>query len=99
MSYARRNRMFQSMRISPHIKVIHYVGVPLAFQVSSDIGGRFCDLLEYGPNDGLTPVSDELTSNGIIVADLGLDHYYRDPDIDKKTLTLARMTASILSNN
>lgn len=98
MSYARRNEMFQSMHISPHIKIIHYVGLPLAFQVSSEIEGRFCDLFEYGPNDGLTPVADELTSNGIIIADLGLDHYYRDPEIDRKTLTLARMTASVLEH-
>jgi hypothetical protein len=96
IGYAKRNETFQSLRVSPHIKVIHYIGVPLAFQVSSEIKGRFCDLLEYGPNDGLTPVADELTSNGIIIAGLGLDHYYRDPEIDRKTLTLARMTASIL---
>jgi uncharacterized protein YkvS len=96
MSYARRNSTYHSLRVPPHIKVVHYVGVPLLHQVSSEIEGRFCDLLEYGPNDGLTPVADELTSNGIIIAELGLDHYYRDLHIDRKTLALARMTASIL---
>jgi hypothetical protein len=96
IGYAKRNETFQSLRVSPHIKVIHYVGVPLAHQVSSEIEGRFCDMLEYGPNDGLTPVADELTPNGLIIADLGLDHYYRDPEIDRKTFALARMTASLL---
>jgi hypothetical protein len=34
-------------------------------------------------------LADELVPGGIAVTDVGLDHYYRDPAIDLKTLALA----------
>jgi len=89
MSYIKRSESFKEMHFPEHIKIIHFVGTPLATQISKEIKGRFCSMIKLGPNDGLTPIADEITKQGIIISELGLDHYYRDKDIDKKTLALA----------
>jgi len=41
-----------------------------------------------GPNDGLTLLADELTEQGLVVTEVGLDHYFRAPDIDLRTVAL-----------
>ena len=62
-------------------------------QVEKRIRSHYCSISEFGPNDGITPLADEVTENGIVVTELGLDHYYKSPDIDKKTIALALMVA------
>lgn len=99
LSYQKRNETFPAVTLPPHIKVIHYVGVPLASHVTADIEDRFCDLLEFGPNDGLTPVADVITPHAVILPEAGLDHYFRDPHIDRKTVALAQLTAHLLEQN
>jgi hypothetical protein len=42
-----------------------------------------------GPNDGSTLLADELVPGGIVVTNIGLDHYYKDPIIELKTIALA----------
>jgi len=64
------------------------VGAPLSGQVPPWTIGRYTVLRPHGPNDGLTLLSDELVAGGIVVTDLGLDHYYQDPAIDLKTIAL-----------
>ena len=54
-----------------------------------DRRGRYEQLLPYGPNDGLTLLADELIPGGKAVLEIGLDHYYRDPEIDLNALALA----------
>lgn len=95
ISYERRKLDFESLNIPKNIKTIHFVGAPLASKIGDEIKSRYCSLLKYGPNDGLTPLADEVTKNGMIVSEIGLDHYYRDPEIDKKTLALALAAVSI----
>jgi hypothetical protein len=97
LSYQRRNEDFKQLIFPKHLKIIQLVGVPLATQISKEIKSRYFSMIYLGPNDGLTPLADELIENGIIVSELGLDHYFRDPHIDKKTLALA--LAAISDNN
>ena len=49
-----------------------------------------------GPNDGLTTLTDELTSQGIVITELGLDHYYSDPRIDQKAIALLHTALQII---
>ena len=93
ISHERRQKDFQNLHFPKHLNIIHFVGVPLTSQVHDRIKGRYCSLhKEFGPNDGLTSITDELTTNGIVISELGLDHYFKDDDIDKKTLALACLT-------
>ena len=43
---------------------------------------------KLGPNDGMTLLADQLVPGGIVITDVGLDHYYLDPEIDLKTFAL-----------
>jgi hypothetical protein len=51
-----------------------------------------------GPNDGLTPLIDVLAHGGRTIVQVGLDHYYRDPELDLKTVALALTVASELGS-
>jgi hypothetical protein len=89
MSYKKRSEDFKSFVFPDHLRIIHFVGAPLSTEISKEIKGRYCSMKELRPNDGITPIADEITENGIVISELGLDHYFRDNDIDKKTLALA----------
>jgi len=89
MSTAVRNAVFGRLKFPPHILMLQYVGAPLSGHIVSSTKSRYDALRPLGPNDGLTLLADELIPGGIAVTDVGLDHYYRDPVIERKTLALA----------
>lgn len=94
-----RNRpRFASLNIPQHIMMVQYIGVPLSGQVARDVHGRYRELSRYGPNDGLTTLADQLIPGGHVIVDLGLDHFFRDPDIDLKTLAFANLITAFLSS-
>lgn len=93
VSYAKREPEFGGFVFPEHLMRVHFVGAPLSAQVEKRIRGNYCSIREFGPNDGITPLADEVSAGGIIVSELGLDHYYRSPDIDKKTIALALTVA------
>ncbi|MBM9501124.1 hypothetical protein JWG44_12760 [Leptospira sp. 201903071] len=75
------------------IRVIHFQGVLLESQVSDKIRSRYKILKPYGPNDGLTLTIDSIIPDGIVITEIGLDHYFQDPEIDIKTAALALLAA------
>ncbi len=90
MSYKKRADEWRDWHFSPHILRLHFIGAPLATHISGDIRSRYCSLIKnFGPNDGLTTLTDQITEGGIVVSELGLDHYYKDENIDTKTVALA----------
>lgn len=90
MSYKKRADEWTQWHFSPTLLRVHFVGAPLATQIHSDIRRRYCSLIKnFGPNDGLTTLTDQLTEGGVVVSELGLDHYYKDENIDRKTVALA----------
>ena len=92
ISFNYRKETFKALQFPKHIQRIHYVGIPLSESIGEKIKKRHQSLIkDYGPNDGLTPIAEELTEGGIVIAELGLDHYFQDPQIDQKTLALALM--------
>ena len=95
MSYKKRKEIFNELKFPENIKIINFVGAPLATKIDKEIRSRYCAMISLGPNDGLTPLADEVTDNGIIISEIGLDHYFKDENIDKKTLALAMVAAKI----
>jgi hypothetical protein len=79
-----------------HIFVLQFVGAPLSGDIANDVRDRYIELRKYGPNDGLTLLADELVPRGITVIEPGLDHFYRDPEIDLKSMALANIVADEL---
>ena len=94
MSYSYRQKEFEQLSFPKHIKIIHFVGIPWSTGITKETKSRFCKMFDLGPNDGITPIADEVTKHGIVISELGLDHYYRDKNIDKKTLALAILASS-----
>lgn len=99
VSYERRSEEFTNFNFPVHIKRVHFVGAPLATQIHKRIKSNYCSIKEFGPNDGITPLADEVSDGGIIVSELGFDHYYKHPEIDKKTIALALTVAKIHNKN
>lgn len=75
--------------LPPDIIVMNYVGIPLSGQVTERARLGYSLLREDGPNDGLSPVVDEIPAASITVSEIGLDHFFNDPEIHIKTVALA----------
>ena len=86
-----RKEIFAELDFPEDIVLIQYVGAPLSGHIGEHVEGRYNDMRDEGPNDGLTLLADEIIEGSIVITDVGLDHYYRDPEIDLKTLALARV--------
>lgn len=86
----RRSRArFARQTIPEHVLVVNFVGVPLSGDISPGAEFGYARTRKVGPNDGLTAIVDELAHGGMTILQIGLDHYYRDPQLDLKTLALA----------
>lgn len=94
VSYKKRAEEFSQFVFPDNIKRVHFVGAPLSTQIHKRIKGNYCSIKQFGPNDGITPLADEVSPDGIIVSELGFDHYYSHPEIDKKTIALALVVAN-----
>jgi hypothetical protein len=94
----RSRRRFQSFRLPDHILVVNYFGIPLSGNVSSWARPGFTPLSKHGPNDGILLLSDMIFPGGITVAELGLDHFLLDQNLDAATvgmvITVMRWTGN-----
>lgn len=84
----RSRRRFESFRVPDHILVVNYFGIPLSGSVSSWARPGFAPLSKHGPNDGILLLSDMIFPGGITVAELGLDHFLLDQNLDAATVGL-----------
>jgi hypothetical protein len=84
--------------IAEHVMIINFLGVPLSGQISPAAEFGYGMMRPLGPNDGLTPLIDVLAHGGRTIVQVGLDHYYRDPELDLKTLALALTVATELGS-
>lgn len=81
----------QGLRIPDDILVVNYVGVPVSGTIiEKEFEKRFTysQLRDYGPNDGLVLVPDEVADNSITVIELGRGHFLSEPDFDVRTTAL-----------
>ena len=92
---ASRARM-KKVRLPRNIFAVQYVAVPFSGDIADDVRSRYTYLRKYGPNDGLTLLADELVPDGITIAEVGYDHFYRDPEINLKSLAIANLVAKEL---
>jgi hypothetical protein len=97
MTVAVRRARYAELSLPPHLLMIQYIGAPLSGQVPEDVRGRYDSLRAYGPNDGMTLLADELVAGGFPIVEPGLDHFFRDPDIDLRTLAMANLVVAELN--
>ena len=86
---ARSRQRFDSFRVPEHVLVVNYLGIPLTGNVSFWARSSFVSLRKYGPNDGISLLSDMIFPGGVTVADLGNDHFMGGKPQDINTLALA----------
>jgi len=84
----RSRRRFLSFRLPDHVLVVNYFGIPFSGSVSSWARPGFTPLGRHGPNDGILLLADMIFPGGITVAELGLDHFLLDQDLDAATVGL-----------
>lgn len=98
LSRAKSIPRHDSLHFPEDLVIIHYVGAPLSGQLNNKVKKSFKKLSEIGPNDGLTLLADELIPQGIVITELGLDHYYRDPNINEKSIALMYTALQIIDD-
>lgn len=91
MSVRKSRSRFDGGRIPEHIYILHYVSVPFSSTVIKEVRKPYTYLNRFGPNDGVVLLSEQLTRNGHVVLAVGSDHWFRDPEIELKTLALTRL--------
>jgi len=88
---------FQKQKIPKHIYILHYIGVPFSGSVIKQVKKPYSYLRKFGPNDGIVLLCDEILENGQVVLAVGYDHWFKDKEIDLKTLALTKtMLAHII---
>ncbi len=96
MSAERSLQRFAGQSLPGHLTVLHFVAVPLSGTVLPQVQRTYSAMRKFGPNDGMTLLSNQLLPGGHIVLAVGLDHWFRDPEIDLKTLALAQTIIDLL---
>ena len=85
----RSRRRFESFRIPKHVLVVNYVGNPVTGTFSFWGRPGFNSLRKYGPNDGVSLLSDTIVPGAVTLADLDNDHFMRGKPLDVTTVALA----------
>jgi len=90
---------FDSLHFPVHLPILHYVGAPLSSQVGRIVRKSHRRLSAYGPNDGFVLLADQLTAEGVVITDLGLDHFYKDQQSDNKMVALIYTIIQLIDQN
>lgn len=86
----RRHNRLDRIVFPDGLTIVNYIAIPLSGHISKQASAGYRLLREDGPNDGLTLIADEMIPGTDNVIELGMDHYYRHPQIDMKTVALAQ---------
>ncbi len=91
MTIEQSETRFQRQTIPDHIYILHYVSVPFSGSVIKEVREPYEYMRQFGPNDGIVLLPEQILKNGHVVLAIGFDHWFRDPEIDLKTLALTRL--------
>jgi hypothetical protein len=90
LTTSRSAQRLAGVQIPARVLTVNYVGLPLSGQVSERARPGYVRLRKEGPNDGLTPVVDEILPGSATIVELGLDHFYWHPEMPLRTVALAQ---------
>src|SRR6266508_2558120 len=78
LSTQRSRQRFNGFHIPGHVLIVNYIGIPLTGSISMLARGGYAQLRAYGPNDGLSLLSDLIAPNAVTLSELGRDHFLLD---------------------
>ena len=81
MSYIQGKDRYESLRIPPEIYTVNLIAVSLGQEQAKKT-------VFTSPNDSFSPLADAITENGLVVVEMGLDHYFRDIDLNTRMVAL-----------
>jgi hypothetical protein len=98
---ARSRKRAEQLKIPRHIFIVNYIGVPVSGNIRDTTKGfTYGKLRNFGPNDGLVLIPDEIEPSGLTVTELGRGHFLRDPDFDvRATALLHTVTRRLKTHN
>ena len=94
----RSRQRFNSFRLPEQVLVVNYFGIPVSGSVSFLARRGFLSMLKHGPSDGVVLLSDLIFPGGVILAELGGDHFLLNKDHEIKTVALAITVIRWLEN-
>lgn len=86
------------LQLPRHILVVNFLAVPRERDLTDWTRSNYALLAEHGPNDGLTLLADAIVPEGITVAELGFDHFFRTPDLDARIAAVAVSLLAVLGS-
>ena len=79
--------------------IVNYLGIPLSGQVSRLAATHYRFLRSYGPNDGLTRVTDAVAPGSLTLLAPGRDHFLaQDPEIGVRAEALMRLMLDLVAH-
>ena len=75
MQASRARRAFGVLHLPQHIRTFVYMAVPLSGHISKRGSFGYGQLRDFGPNDGLTLLADELLPHSVPLLAPGTDHF------------------------
>lgn len=88
---------FARLDLPDSLLVVNYLGIPLSGELSRLTRDQYPILRRDGPNDGLTLLADAIAPKSVTIVELGRDHFFaEDPEIDLKTVALAKTMIQLL---
>ncbi|MBI3551424.1 MAG: hypothetical protein HY077_02800 [Elusimicrobia bacterium] len=70
-----RRASFASLSFPPSIRIVNLVAVPMSGDIYSGNRSNYESLNEFGPNDGVTLLTDAIVPGAITLLKPGVDHY------------------------
>ena len=89
MATAASRARIAASQLPAHVLVVNYLAVPRERDLTDWTRSNYAILAEHGPNDGLTLLPDAIVPQGITVAELGFDHFFLTPDLDRRIAAIA----------
>ncbi|MFK7873985.1 MAG: hypothetical protein AB8C84_12605 [Oligoflexales bacterium] len=86
LSIEQSTMRMNQISIPSHIRTFQLVGVPLSGTVIKEVQSGYKKLKKYGPNDGIVLLQDQIIPGSSVIIAMGLDHWYRDPDLKRKVI-------------
>ncbi|KAA3608035.1 MAG: hypothetical protein DWQ01_13225 [Planctomycetota bacterium] len=89
-----RRTVFGKLSFADHILLLSYIAVPLSGNISSRGSFGYACMREYGPNDGLTLLADEVFPGGLVLLEPSVDHFFEQ---GRRAFQTAALFSTVLS--
>jgi hypothetical protein len=87
MSYKQGKDRYNALNIPPEIYTVNLIAASLGQEQKKKT-------VFTSPNDSFSPLADAITEKGVVVVEVGNDHYFRDVDLNTRMVALLRYTVT-----